>query len=1029
MRPSTVSLVTIKKMPENPKHYWMSPANASPIGRSHQVMSPANPSSPSSKIEPVIDEVNGDPEFITTRRSFLKAAGFTFAAAVAAGCSRPPALSSLPFVQQPEGGLVAGRPVLYASACGACEARCGLLVTTRDGRPVKIEGNPDHPMSGGSTCAVGQASILGLYDGERLQYPTRRGQRSTWSDVDKEIATTLDRIRQQGGAVRLLTPTITSPTTAALITAFLGSFKNARHVSYDAISASAVLDAHVLTHGARLLPRYHFENANVIVSLDADFLGTWISPVEFTRGYASRRRPVVDGERPPSKSYHVQIESRLSLTGSNADQRLRVAPGELGHIAAHLAARLVKEGKALKKSDLAPSPLESALDTIAERLKAGRGLVISSSQDVRVQMLCNFINEAIGAYGVTVDIERPSFQRQGSDSELAELRAQLARGEVQALIVAGANPVYDLPDAAALTNDLKRVPLLVSTAERIDETASLAHFVCPDHHYLESWNDGEPVSGIVSLTQPTILPLHETRSLLESFSVWTTGNTRPALDLVRDHWEQTIYPRAVKSGASDPFDRFWSRTLEHGMAEIAPRALTKQLFDDFEVHSSPRPQEVASNAFALVLYPKIGMLDGRHGHNAWLHELPDPVTKVTWDNYACFSPAAARRLGIADGDIVRVTAEGTPPLELPAFVQPGQHDGTVAIALGYGRAGTDRFAKVGPPWFEARPQMGLVGVNASSFVTTVEESTRRYSGRAVTVVKTGRTHPLASTQIHHSLEGMEGQEPRPIVQEMTLTQLAEAAVLPRETEGDLWPSDHPSTGHRWGMSIDLNTCTGCSACVIACQSENNVPVVGQDEVRRKREMHWIRIDRYYSGSDEEPEVAHQPMMCQHCEHAPCETVCPVLATVHSDEGLNEQIYNRCVGTRYCANNCPYKVRRFNWFDYPHEDRLQNLVFNPNVTVRSRGVMEKCTLCVQRIEETRIEARRLGKPIADGDIKTACQQVCPADAIVFGDLNDPKSRVTSLSESNRAYRVLEDLNTRPAVRYLKLVRHDDGNRRG
>ena len=423
-----------------------------------------------------------------------------------------------------------------------------------------------------------------------------------------------------------------------------------------------------------------------------------------------------------------------------------------------------------------------------------------------------------------------------------------------------------------------------------------------------------------------------------------------------------------------------------------------------------------------MLYPKIGMLDGRHGHNAWLHELPDPVTKVTWDNYASVSPAAAKRLGVADGDVVRVTADGAPPLELPAFVQPGQHDASVAIALGYGRAGTDRFAKVGPPWFEARPPVGLVGVNASTLVT-IEDTTRRYSGRSVTVVKTGRTHPLASTQIHHSLEGVEGQEPRPIVQETTLAQLVGAATETHETEGELWASDHPSTGHRWGMAIDLNTCTGCSACVIACQAENNVPVVGQDEVRRKREMHWIRIDRYYSGSDDEPEVAHQPMMCQHCEHAPCETVCPVLATVHGDEGLNEQVYNRCVGTRYCANNCPYKVRRFNWFDYPHEDRLQNLVFNPNVTVRSRGVMEKCTFCVQRIEETRIEARRLGQPIADGAIKTACQQVCPADAIVFGDLNDPNTRVAGLAESNRAYRVLEDLNTRPAVRYLKIVRHD------
>jgi Fe-S-cluster-containing dehydrogenase component len=987
-------------MSENPKRYWRSPAeHDAPFA------------------VPAMDEVNGDPDYITTRRSFLKAAGFSFLGALAASCSRAPAPGAVPFLQQPE-EFIPGRPIIYASTCDACEARCGLLVTTRDGRPLKVEGNPLHPLSSGATCAAGQASVLGFYDGQRLQYPTKSGQRSTWADVDKEITASFDRIRQQGGAVRLLTSTITSPTTSALIEAFLGTFKNARHVRYDPISASAVLDAHALTHGARILPRYRFDRADVIVSFDADFLGTWISPVEFTRAYSSRRR--VD-ERSPSMSYHIQIESRLSLTGSNADQRLRVAPGEMGHVATHLALRLVdKAGILLKPTELTPSPLERQLDAIAMRLRgSGDKLVISSSQDVRIQVLCNLMNDAIGAYGTTLDVERPSYQRQGSDSELAVLREELARGEVQALIVAGANPIYDLPDAASLAKDLGRVPLIISTAERIDETASLAHFVCPDHHYLESWNDAEPVAGVVSLTQPTIQPLHDTRSFTESLAVWTTSAPRPARELLREHWDRAIYPR-VTSGSSDSFERFWEGTLERGVAEIKPRDSMARRFDLSAVRPILRPEELAPGAFALVLYPKIGMLDGRHGHNAWLHELPDPVTKVTWDNYASFSPAAAKRLGIADGDVVRVTADGTAPLQLPAFIQPGQHDASVAIALGYGRAGTDRFTNVGPPWFEARRLAGLVGVNASSLVAIVE-GLRRYSGRAVTVVKTGRTRQLASTQLHHSLAGAEGQEARPIVQEVTLAQIG-APFVPHESEGDLWAPDHPSAGHRWGMTIDLNACTGCSACVIACQAENNVPVVGQDEVRRQREMHWIRIDRYYSGSDEEPEVAHQPMMCQHCEHAPCETVCPVLATVHSEEGLNEQIYNRCVGTRYCANNCPYKVRRFNWFDYPHEDRLQNLVFNPNVTVRSRGVMEKCSFCVQRIEEARIEARRLGQPIADGAIKTACQQVCPADAIVFGDLNDKSTRVATLAESNRAYRVLEDLNTKPAVRYLKVVKH-------
>jgi Fe-S-cluster-containing dehydrogenase component len=982
------------------------------------------------------EEVNGDPDFVTSRRSFLKAAGFSFAGAVASSCSRAPASMALPYVAHPE-GLVPGRPVLYASTCGGCEAGCGVLVTTRDGRPLKIEGNPDHPLSGGATCAVGQASLLGLYDGQRLGSPMRRGQKSTWADVDKEITETFSRLRQDGGAVRILTSTITSPTAAALLAGFVGGFKNARHVTYDPISASAILDAHAITHGARLLPRYRVDRADVIVSFDADFLGTWMSPVEFTRGYTSRRRVdgrVGDGE--PARSYHLQIESRLSLTGSNADRRLRAAPGEIGFLATHLAARLARRaGQPFAAGGVAASPFEPELDAIADRIWAARGrsLVISGSQDVRVQLLINFINQAIGSYGTTVDLERPSYQRAGNDKDLADLRAELSRGEVQALIVAGVNPVYDLPDATTLTSDLRRVPLLVSTAERIDETASLAHFVCPDHHYLESWNDAEPAAGIVSLTQPAIQPLKDTRALIESLSAWGTEPAQPALDLLRAHWERAVYPRA---GASGSFPSFWNQTLERGVAEVAPRPVVTKAFLASSVRAIiheedalPATGSPINTTLALVLYPTIGMLDGRHGHNAWLHELPDPVTKVTWDNYACFSPRTATRLGIADGDVVRVTAAGVnPPLELPAFVQPGQHDGSVAVALGYGRAGTDRFARVGPPWVEARAHAGVVGVNAAALVGAVD-GMRQYSGRAVTVVKTGRRQELASTQTHHSLAApadlapLAGSEPRPVVQEVTLAALTRSiAETGHDSEGELWPPDHQYHGHRWGMAVDLDSCTGCSACVIACQSENNVPVVGQDEVRRNREMHWIRIDRYYSGSDDDPEVAHQPMMCQHCEQAPCETVCPVLATTHSDEGLNEQVYNRCVGTRYCANNCPYKVRRFNWFDYPHEDRLQNLVFNPNVTVRSRGVMEKCTFCVQRIEETKVEMRRLGQPLADGAIKTACEQVCPAQAIVFGDLNDPKSRVAGLAVSRRAYRVLEELNTKPAVRYLKLVRN-------
>jgi molybdopterin-containing oxidoreductase family iron-sulfur binding subunit len=990
------------------------------------------------------DQVNGDPDVVTTRRSFLKAAGFSFAGAVAAGCSRGPASTAVPYATQPE-GIVPGRPVVYASTCGGCDAGCGVLVTTRDGRPLKVEGNPDHPLSRGATCAVGQASLLGLYDSQRLRSPMRRGQRTTWEEVDKEIVAAFDRLRMDGGAVRVLTRTVTSPTASALVARFVAGFKDGRHVTYDPISASAILDAHATTHGVRLLPSYRFDRADAIVSLEADFLGTWLSPVQFTRDYTTRRRA-----DDPARAVHVQIESRLSLTGSNADQRLAVAPGQLAHVATHLAARIARRANLPFPADgLAAAPDEAALDRVADRLwtARSRGLVVSGSQDVRVQLLCNLVNHALGAYGTTVDVERPSYQRAGDDKALTELRAELARGDVQALLIAGANPLYDLPDAATLLNDLRRVPLVISTAERIDETAGVAHFVCPDHHGLESWNDAEAIAGVVSLSQPTIHPLHETRSLIESLSAWS-GSGQPALELIRAHWERAIYPRAVPPPASrlppGSFDAFWARTLESGAAAIAPTPVVPKPFDARAVRAVLRPDELDSPAFGLVLYPTIGMLDGRHAHNAWLHELPDPVTKVTWDNYASVSTAAAAKLGLQDGDVVRVAVvSGGPSLELPAFVQPGQHDRAVAIALGYGRAGTERFGRIGPPWFEARAREGVIGVNASGLIAAVD-GLRQYEGRAVTISRTGRTHDLASTQLHYSLtaQGFEVRlkadptatgaaqrsHPHPIIQETTVAELRRANAESSEPQhADLWPPDHEYSGHRWGMTIDLDACTGCSACVVACQAENNVPVVGYDEVRRKRAMHWIRIDRYYSGTETAPEVVHQPMLCQHCEHAPCETVCPVLATTHSEEGLNEQVYNRCVGTRYCANNCPYKVRRFNWFDYPHDDRLQNLVFNPNVTVRSRGVMEKCTFCVQRIQEAKLEARRLGRPLADGDIRTACEQSCPAQAIVFGDLNDPKSRVAALAGGRRAYRVLEDLNTRPAVRYLKLVRTADSAR--
>jgi molybdopterin-containing oxidoreductase family iron-sulfur binding subunit len=540
------------------------------------------------------------------------------------------------------------------------------------------------------------------------------------------------------------------------------------------------------------------------------------------------------------------------------------------------------------------------------------------------------------------------------------------------------------------------------------------------------------------------------------------GEPKSDFNLVRDFWHTHVFPQTA---GIDSFQMFWNRAVQTGVAEIPlpetaqaldnrPDSLPEvSTFDDQALRmsgeaqaraererDSAKPQEkrAALTSDWLEIYPKISMTDARHAYNPWLQEMPDPISRVTWDNYACLSPAKAKELGIVDGDVVRLEAGGH-RMELPALVQPGMHDRVVAVALGYGAQISARFKNIGPSWFWRREtvgESGLVGENASPFMIEPEGVARspfRACRGGLRIFKTGKKRAIASTQDHHRLVASEPIAPDaraglPIIQQTSLaalTNLSGHSSASRSAGASLWPSDHKYEGHRWGMAVDLNTCTGCSACVVACQVENNVPVVGKDEVARQRIMHWIRIDRYYSSTPEEPRVAFQPMMCQQCENAPCEAVCPSLATTHSEEGLNQQVYNRCVGTRYCANNCPYKVRRFNWFDYPHEDRLANLVLNPDVTVRSRGVMEKCSFCVQRISDARAEAARTGGSIADGEIQTACQQACPANAIVFGDMNDPKSRVSQVLDGPRRYRVLEELNVRPSVSYLKIVRNGLG----
>ena len=881
-----------------------------------------------------------------SRRGFLQLVGFGIAGASLTGCSRGPVQHAIPALEASR-EYVPGRAYWIASTCGGCEAGCGVLAKCRDGRPIKLEGTPDHPVSAGGLCAAGQGSVLSLYDSRRFVGPQQglAGARRAlaWSELDRDLMAQLDELRRSGGRVRLLTGTINSPSTRAAIERFLAGFEDARHVAYDGLSASAMLEAYERTHGQRILPRHRFEFARTIASFDADFLSTWISPVEFTAGYSRARE--LDAQA-PRMSKHFQLEARTSLTGCRADERVRLAPWEVGAALGGLCDHLErKAGSARRFEDAAKSaPLAELVERMANELWATRGesLVVVGADDVELQVLANYANDLLGSYGATLDVARPSQQRLGDDRALVELERELAADEVDLLIVQGVNPAYDLGGALSV----ERAKQLVACAGAPDETSDAAHWVVPEPHFLEAWNDAQPYVGTHVLSQPTIPVLRDGRTLRHTLSAWS-GDASSDHDLVRAHWQAEVFPR--QSAVSD-FDSFFESVQHDGFLVLEPQRPAALPFDARAVRPATLAAAPVAGALGLVLYPKAGMLDGRHGHNPWLHELPDPVSKIVWDNYACLSPATAARLEFDEGDLVAVSVtDGGAAVQLPVHIQLGQHDGVVAVALGYGRRGTDRFSGVGPDWVQAHPTVeagGVVGASAAAMISRVVDRAAPSSValHAATVGAVGGAVELASTQDHHSLTvpehlAIEGHETRDMVLSTTFGEWEAdpSGVIHTHPvpEGDLWTEDHegPTT---WGLAIDLAKCTGCSACVVSCQAENNVPVVGRDEVLRHREMSWLRIDRYFQGDgDDELRTLHQPMMCQQCDHAPCESVCPVLATVHSAEGLNQQVYNRCVGTRYCANTCPYKVRRFNWFDYPtHRTSCENHSLNPDVTVRS-----------------------------------------------------------------------------------------------
>ncbi len=950
----------------------------------------------------VIDLFEKDiPEKTTSRRNFLKLMGFSItAASVVASCKRP-VQKAIPYLIKPE-EVTPGNALYYASTYFDGTEYGSILVKSRDGRPIKIEGNKLSGISAGKTSARVQASVLSLYDEARYKGPMISGVESDWDKVDAEIITKLAAIRKKGGKIALLTGTVISPSTIKVIESFRESYPGTEWIQYDPVSFAGMLIANKKSFGLQQIPNYRFDRADLIVSFSADFLGTWLIPVPFTKDYAKNRK-LDNGKRNMSK--HIQFESVLTVTGSSADKRIPVKLSEEKIIVANIYNLLAKKAGA----SLVKVPKSKVnVHALVKELEAhkGKSLVVSGANDVETQLLVNRINYFLKNYGKTIDFNKPLNIRKGLDADMENLISEIENGKIDGIVFYNVNPLYNYSDKDRFENSLDKVSLQVSLSTSPDETSLMVDYNCPDHHYLESWNDAEPVKGSFSLAQPVTHPLFNTRQAQDSLLKWS-GNDLKYHDLLQQNWEEKLFQLQDRESDSK---KFWIRSLQDGVFTVSPSGGTENspewIFNnDFSEISS------VSEGLELVLYETVALGDGRNANNPWLQELPDPVSKACWDNYLNVSPAFAEKNELQNEDVVEIAG-----LKVPVFIQPGQAEGTVSLALGYGRDNTGKVAN-------------KTGVNAWPLVT-VKDETRQYSIGEVKVSKTGKKHTLALTQTHHSMEG------RPIVRETSLEEYLENPAAGNESHAEAEKNkvslykDVKFDGHHWGMAIDLNSCTSCGACIIACQAENNIPVIGKKEVRKRRIMHWIRIDRYYSEDPEQPMVLNQPVMCQHCDNAPCENVCPVSATMHSNEGLNQVAYNRCIGTKYCINNCPYRVRRFNWYKYVENDKfdynqnsdLGRLVLNPDVVVRERGVVEKCTFCVQRIQEKKLNAKLENRPLKDGEIEPACVQTCPSDALVFGDLSDPDSKVSRMFKSERNYHLLEDLHTLPSVGYLTKVRN-------
>ena len=1070
-------------------------------------------------------------EGLWERREFLQLMAASMALA-SFGCVRRPAEKIVPYIRRPE-DVQLGKDTLYSSSYYDGEEGFGLVVKTREGRPIKIEGNKDHPVNQGGLSARAHSHLLSLYDPERLKQAqknlfnkektNREKIRIDYSKADSEIA---DQLKK--GKTAFLTGEWPSPSSEKLLRSFCKT-SSCSHFVWNPLNHSAITTAQKLCYGEALLPRFCMDRARLIISINCDFLGTWLSPTEFNRLYSQGRKANRDMNR------LVVFESLMSLTGTNADMRVRIKPSQQLDLVLSLAHSLKEKGFVQKLwpaflKPPAPAPWKrfhiekENWDQLIKDLweQRGQSLILAGdagkgynhkgakevSKTPHLQIAVAWLNHLLGNDGWTVDYKNGYRTWTWANRDVEQLISHLEKGKIKNLIIHKTNPLYTYPDKKRFLSALKKADMVVYTGDREDETGQMAHYILPDSHNLEKWSDWEFQKGVLSVQQPVIRPLYNSRAFEDGLIQWAflmgesqgrriAGETKTWYEYLRKN--ATVIPPLVNNprrGGTASLTYQQASSLKESQSTVIPplvnnprrggtASLTYQQASSLKESQStvipplvnnPRSgweqflergvwvknsaqrktrfpiRNFRSSALSslkkvwlasdnssmknkeLLLYPTVGLKEGSLANVSWLQEFPDPVTKICWDNYLCVSPGDARRSQLKEGQVVQlysakreVASKGsqTPAekgtaspaeggsqtladqasLKVPVHIQPGQADGTLGLALGYGRERAGKIAnQVGVnAWPLAFSQKGQVGL--SSFVH-IRPTLKKVS--------------LANTQGHHSMEG------RQIVVETTLKKYLKnpGGAIHRHKVFSLW-SSHQYPKHKWGMVIDLNSCTGCSACVIACQAENNIPTVGKDLVLQGREMHWIRVDRYYKGTPEKPETLHQPVVCMHCDNAPCETVCPVTATVHSDEGTNDMIYNRCVGTRYCANNCPYKVRRFNWFNYAKKvEKPLNMAMNPDVTVRSRGVMEKCTFCVHRIRSAQAKAKLENRELKDGDVQTACQQSCPAKAIVFGDLKDKSSEVYRLFNREDSYSLLEELNTRPAVRYQVKVRNKE-----